>query len=263
MYLTAFHWISYCRCDTWDLLLPWDPGLGKAYLYPGRRSACWRQRESGTATVKRVHSSHSARSFWSLLCIIWDLHGFEHFLHRELVLGLFVLDFPHLAEPAFADYVLIPEQVLFYLRVVWDFGCKFGELAGPVDLTAGGDSLLEILLLPLVGEVLGVLKFKLGLFLRFHHIIIIEFLVDALDVDLREVHLRWFLEELIDGALLAGDKPLIIEGFFALLEEDGFLGVAIGFDFGSCLVEMVVNLFVNDGVSKACFFVGFSHSCFL
>lgn len=41
--------------------------------------------------------------------VIACLHGFEHLLHRVLVLGLLVLDLPHFAKAALADYVQIVE----------------------------------------------------------------------------------------------------------------------------------------------------------
>ena len=172
-----------------------------------------------------------------------------------MILGFLVFDLPHLAETALADYVLIPEQVFFYLRGVWHL--KFAKLTGLIDFAGGGGSLLRILLLPLVCQMFGILQFKLGLFLRLHHIIIIELMVDLLEGDLREVHLRRLLDQLMDGALLAGNQLIVIGGFLALLEQDGLFGITIGFGLGSRLVQMVVNLFVNDGVGEAEFFGGF------
>lgn len=63
-----------------------------------------------------------------------------------------------------------------------------------------------------------------------------------------EVYFGRLLDELVDGALLAGDEFIVVGGFLPLFEHDRFLGVTIGFDFSSCLVEMIVNLFVNKGV---------------
>lgn len=118
-----------------------------------------------------------------------------------------------------------------------------------MDFATGGDSLLRILLLPLVCQMLRIPELKLVLFLCLHHKIITQFLVDVLEGDLGKVYLRRLLDKLMDGALLAGDKLIIIGGFFSLFEHDGFFGVSIGFDFSSCLVEMVVYLFVYKGVS--------------
>lgn len=53
------------------------------------------------------HALHAFLGHYST--VIACLHGFEHLLHRVLVLCLFVLDFPYFTKSTLADYVQIIE----------------------------------------------------------------------------------------------------------------------------------------------------------
>lgn len=59
----------------------------------------------------------------------------------------------------------------------------------------------------------GFFGFELGLFLRIDHVVIADFVIDAVNVEVGEIVLGCLLKEMIEGVLLAGNRLLV---FFEL-----------------------------------------------
>lgn len=69
---------------------------------------------------------------------------------------------------------------------------------------------------------LGFFGFKLGLFLRVYHVVIADFVIDAVYVEVGEIVLGCFLKEMIEGILLAGNRLFVFFELSPLFGGDCF-----------------------------------------
>jgi hypothetical protein len=131
-----------------------------------------------------------------------------------------VFDLPNLAETSLSNNKGIVKETLFDFNVLDIFYC-FGGLSYLLDEIIGG-GVSELLFVFLADEMLGIFGLKAGLLLGVHEVVIGEFAVDMLEVEVREVNLGGLLHELVEGVLLARHAPFLVLGP-AVLGDNGLL----------------------------------------
>lgn len=93
-----------------------------------------------------------------------------------------MFDSPDLPEASLSDNICIVEQALLDFDLFKTF--RAADLAAPLDVLTASAGFFGVLLLPLVGELLGVFEIKPGFFLGIYEIVISEFVVDAVHVEI-------------------------------------------------------------------------------
>lgn len=151
---------------------------GEMHVYDKWRVELWQENAFVHYTLHAFLGHYST--------VIAFLHRFKHFLHCILVFSLFVLDFPHFTKTALADYVQIVEEILFDSNVLDDVRCQLGDFRCFFEeLTAVGWDFAWFLFGFAICGVFWFFGFELGLFLRVDHVVVTDFVVDAVNVEVR------------------------------------------------------------------------------